>query len=231
MGVVNEVVQILEHEVEGEDKVRLLFFNGVTDLICNHVGNEVMLEKLPWKHREDYIRAERAAWKSKTHPGDNISGYIKEYENLLFLKVMDSGHMVPMDVPDVALDMMRLFVYGGAGAFKYSPQTLHREVENNGACPLCPACPANSTNYQVDSISAAGGEGGGAGNGMAKLGVGVALAGLLFVSAFFLARRSRYSKHSQAATYDLEMRGGTYFDDPSDVDDSNVDNGPNGKHH
>ena len=226
-------MQILEHDVEGENKVRLLFFNGVTDLICNHVGNEIMLEKLHWKYRDEYIKAERAAWKSKTHPGDKISGYIKEFDNLLFLKVMDSGHMVPMDVPDVALDMMRLFIYGGDGAFKYSPQTLHRDIETNKECPACPMCPANITNYEIDSITAASGighDGGYGGRGMAKVGVGLGLASALLVGIFVFARRTRYAKHSQAPTYDLEMRGGTYFDDPSDLDSSNVNGSPNGKH-
>ena len=93
LGVVNEVIKVLEHE--GDDgNIRLLFFNGVTDLICNHVGNEILLEKLNWKHRDDWVKASRAAWKSKSQPGDNINGYIKEFNNLLYLKVMDSGHMV-----------------------------------------------------------------------------------------------------------------------------------------
>jgi len=93
LGVVNEVIKVLEHE--GDDgKVRLLFFNGITDLICNHVGNEILLEKLNWKHKEEWVKASRAAWKSKSQPGDNINGYIKEFNNLLYLKVMDSGHMV-----------------------------------------------------------------------------------------------------------------------------------------
>jgi carboxypeptidase D len=82
-GVVNEVVHVLEHAKEGKEAIRLLFFNGVTDLICNHIGNEVMLEELPWKHRNDWIMAIRAAWKSKSQVGDKISGYIKEYLNLL----------------------------------------------------------------------------------------------------------------------------------------------------
>lgn len=229
--MVNEVVQVLEHDLEGEDKVRLLFFNGVTDLICNHVGNEVMLEKLPWKHTEDYVRAERAAWKSKTQAGDKISGYIKGYDNLLYLKILDSGHMVPMDLPDVALDMMRLFIYGGVGAFKYSPQTLHRGIETNSACPTCPVCPANTTNYEIESITGSLGDHGSNsdGSGNARIGAGVALAGVVLVGAAFMARRSRYGKDGAAASYDLEMRGGAYFDDPVDDSGGEVDGSPDGK--
>lgn len=39
LGVVDDVVALLE------DNVQLLFFNGIQDLICNHVGNEVALMK------------------------------------------------------------------------------------------------------------------------------------------------------------------------------------------
>ena len=91
LGVVNEVVQVLEHEKEGEEPIRLLFFNGVTDLICNHVGNELVLEELPWKHRHDWIVAARSAWKSKSQAGDKISGYIKEYSNLLVSRIEFKG--------------------------------------------------------------------------------------------------------------------------------------------
>jgi carboxypeptidase C (cathepsin A) len=72
----------LEHAAN----VKLLFFNGVEDLICNHVGNEVMLEKLPWKHQDDWIKAERFAWRAESEQVSRISGYVKEFENLSFLK-------------------------------------------------------------------------------------------------------------------------------------------------
>jgi carboxypeptidase D len=81
-GVVEDVIAVLEHAAN----VKLLFFNGVQDLICNHVGNEVMLEKLPWKHQDDWIKAERFAWRAESEQVSRISGYVKEFENLSFLK-------------------------------------------------------------------------------------------------------------------------------------------------
>lgn len=230
LGVVNEVVKVLDHVEEGGNKVRLLFFNGVTDLICNHVGNEVLLENLPWKNTESYVQAPRSAWKSKLQHGDKISGYIKEFENLLYLKVMDSGHMVPMDVPDVALDMMRLFLYGGAGAFQYSPQSLHRAVDNNDNCPTCQVCPTNITNYQVDSLNdpAEAGSSSSSGGGNTNLFVALGLGFSIVVVAVVWNRRSRYGGHSSAATYDLEMRGGTYSDEPEINGEDVSSNGKDG---
>jgi carboxypeptidase C (cathepsin A) len=112
LGVTKEVVQILEHHT----KPKLLFFNGMNDMICNHIGNEKFLDNLDWLHTKDWILAKRYAWgydsafieHTKAH---GPTGYIKEYDNLAFLKIASSGHMVPMDLPDVALEMMRNFMF------------------------------------------------------------------------------------------------------------------------
>ncbi|CAB9528530.1 Pheromone-processing carboxypeptidase KEX1 [Seminavis robusta] len=228
LGVVKEVVQVLEHEpAKGESDIRLLFFNGVTDLICNHVGNEIALERLNWKHQSDWTKATRTAWKSKSQAGDKISGYIKEFNNLLYLKVMDSGHMVPMDVPEVALDMMRLFLYGGQGAFQYSPQNLDRLANTDRQCPSCPVCAANITNIEIDARSGAETGGGNDDKSAAdniNLLVGLGFGAVVIVVAIGLHRRSKYGNHSNVSTYDLEMRGGTYFDDPDTNGDKTASN-------
>jgi carboxypeptidase D len=40
LGVTDEIIRILEHP----DEPRLLFFNGMNDMICNHVGNKKALD-------------------------------------------------------------------------------------------------------------------------------------------------------------------------------------------
>lgn len=216
LGVVNEVVKILEHDADGEEAVRLLFFNGVDDLICNHVGNEILLEKLPWAHKDEWIKATRTAWKSKAEASDKISGYIKEHKNLLFLKVMESGHMVPMDVPEVALDMVRLFLHGGDGAFQYSPQNLGRSIAAaNSECETCQVCPTNTTNYELDGVARLPAGASSQGNGNGAIWIGVALGAVALVG-LFVYHRNRNGSRNLVASYDLEMRGGTYSDEPSD---------------
>lgn len=42
-------------------------------------------------------------------------GYIKEYGNLRHIVVLNAGHMVPHDVPAVALDMINSFVQSAVG--------------------------------------------------------------------------------------------------------------------
>ncbi|KAL9181534.1 hypothetical protein ACHAXT_010339 [Thalassiosira profunda] len=150
LGVVDELVRILDHET----KPHMLFFNGINDLICNHVGNEQLLDALPWSKTEQYTQQARHAWESGVETSLKVNyipgrpdGYVKQYDNLSFLKVLESGHMVPMDHPAVALAMIRTLVYGtggNKGGFLSSMQTLSRAATDNDArmCSLdeCPTC-------------------------------------------------------------------------------------------
>jgi carboxypeptidase D len=132
-GVVDDVVSILKHP----DNVELLFFNGLFDMVCNHIGNERFLEELPWDGAESWRNAKRYAWIAPTESSGKVSGYMKEFKNLKFLKVMDAGHMVPMDVPNVAADMMKLLT--GGLSFDTSVQDL-KTGNGDETCPLCPTC-------------------------------------------------------------------------------------------
>ena len=78
-GVVPDIVEALEHA----DKVKFLFFNGIMDLVCNHVGNERALEKMPWQHQKDWNTAKRYAWTAPGEEKGKVSGYMREYQNLM----------------------------------------------------------------------------------------------------------------------------------------------------
>jgi len=164
LGVTQDIIELLNHEPEEDGgqqhKIELLFFNGIQDLICNHVGNENALENLQWKHITEYQTSTRYGWKSQSL--DKLGGYMKGYNNLSFLKILNSGHMVPMDVPDVALDMLQTFIY------KQSFETYNQNINvvaatgatgsggggssSNTPCPQCPQqekCPDNTNDNTV----------------------------------------------------------------------------------
>ena len=141
LGVVDELVRILDHP----SKPHMLFFNGMNDLICNHVGNEELLDALPWSKTSQYVQQPRHAWESGVDVSLKVNytpgrpdGYIKQFENLSYLKVVESGHMVPMDQPAVSLAMMQTLVYGGTSAsdngFLTSMQNLDRATDDNMMC-------------------------------------------------------------------------------------------------
>ena len=112
----------------------MLFFNGLNDLICNHVGNEQFLDVLPWSKTSQYTPQPRHAWESGVDTSLKVNnvpgrpdGFIKSHENLSFLKILEAGHMVPMDQPAVALAMIRTLVYetgGSKNGFLSSIQNL-----------------------------------------------------------------------------------------------------------
>jgi hypothetical protein len=131
-----------------------------------------------------------------------------------------------MDQPEIAFDMLNLFLYGGDKAFQYSPQNLDRSADTDGECPSCPTCPVNFTNYDIDSSQestkstrpSAGKSS--SGSGSIQLWIGLGLVTAFVVGLVYYKRKSARigSPLNPIPTYDMEMRGSTYFDDPDDTD-------------
>mmetsp|Transcript_38133 Transcript_38133/g.50054 ORF Transcript_38133/g.50054 Transcript_38133/m.50054 type:complete len:95 (+) Transcript_38133:1233-1517(+) len=42
--------------------------------------------------------------------GNDAAGSVKNFENFTFMRVFQAGHMVPMDQPEAALDMLSEFI-------------------------------------------------------------------------------------------------------------------------
>jgi len=141
VGVVDEIGRMLD------DGVRLLFFNGMNDVVCNHVRNEMAIELLPWENITKWQEADRYAWDGSGKATGAPAGYMKEFENLLYLKIKDSGHMVPMDQPERALDMIRTFIY--ERSFQEGRQQALSASVNGETCPSCPSCQAKKNLLKV----------------------------------------------------------------------------------
>mmetsp|Transcript_9648 Transcript_9648/g.14358 ORF Transcript_9648/g.14358 Transcript_9648/m.14358 type:complete len:680 (+) Transcript_9648:26-2065(+) len=133
LGVTNEVTAVLERGV------KILFFNGMNDIICNHVGNERLIENLSWSKIEQWKEADRYIWRAGNKPP---AGYMKEFQNLFFLKIREAGHMVPMDQPELSLKMMKIFLSGGS--FKEVKQSLGNK-DQAGECASCSNCFSSPT--------------------------------------------------------------------------------------
>jgi carboxypeptidase D len=231
-GVVDDVVDVLNHE----SNVQLLFFNGIYDIVCNHVGNEKFLENLPWEHADKWKRSDRYAWVAPSEREGMVSGYMKEHRNLKFLKVLDSGHMVPVDVPSQAADMMRTFIYNQS--FKSSRQELDAAGDERGSCPVCPVCrerdsgaddgkqpppPANSPSGGVGAFVVS----------YAWLAAGVGFAAVVAAALVVRGRRRRWSSSSSGLAsqramvpqYDVELRESRYTDEPQEEEEEEEENG------
>lgn len=68
-----------------------------------------MLETNLWGGKQ-WSSAERGLWRVR----DSVAGEVFELDNLMFIIVRNAGHLLPMDVPATALDMLSRFV-GGQG--------------------------------------------------------------------------------------------------------------------
>ncbi|KAL7455890.1 hypothetical protein ACHAWC_009340 [Mediolabrus comicus] len=224
-GVVDELVRILDHE----SKPHMMFFNGVNDLICNHVGNERFLDALPWTKSSNYMQETRHAWDANVDPalknnynGGRPDGYVKTFENLTYLKILEAGHMVPMDQPAVSLEMMKILVSGQiAAGFLNSQQKLNSaDVSRDASCSLdkCPNCnPEHSFTPSFDNLTS-----------LSYNDAGVMLAafslGILLTCLFFRRERFNRSKRellsSTEEAHDLELVSddSSYRDSPSHED-------------
>jgi hypothetical protein len=102
-GVMRELAECLEAGVV------VLVFAGVHDVICNHVGIERAIRRLEWSGRQGFLESGPSVWSLRSAP----VGYITSYANLHLLRVLGSGHMVPLDQPEVAVQMIRWLLSDG----------------------------------------------------------------------------------------------------------------------
>ena len=114
-GVEPQIINILE------SKVPIVFYNGQYDLICNHIGNEAMLDQLQWSGSSQFSTAKGYVWTmsdivtSSNSTGDSSAevqmipaGYGRSTPDglLTMLMVIGGSHMVPYDVPEAAADLI-----------------------------------------------------------------------------------------------------------------------------
>jgi len=89
-----------------KNKLRVLVYSGDKDFVCNWRGGEAWTNALDWDRKAEFNHADYAKW----YVDDDAAGEFKNVDNLTFLKVYDAGHMVPMDQPRVALQMLNQFI-------------------------------------------------------------------------------------------------------------------------
>lgn len=65
--------------------------------------------QLEWSGQSQFQQANYTQFESN---GES-NGEYKNFENFTFLRVYNAGHMVPMDQPAVALDMINTFINNG----------------------------------------------------------------------------------------------------------------------
>ncbi|KAG7376524.1 hypothetical protein PHYPSEUDO_013219 [Phytophthora pseudosyringae] len=89
------------------DNYKFLFYAGNMDgSVCNNLGVGRIIDRLAWTDTAKYRVAKRQPWMVDGH----VAGLVKSAGNMSYVVVLNSGHLVPTDQPEAALDMMRRFV-------------------------------------------------------------------------------------------------------------------------
>lgn len=86
--------------------VRALFYNGDLDMAGNPAGTEMLLNAMKWHGASKWYETRRGLWLVD----GEVAGFAKRLDNLLFVVVSNSGHLVPYNQPGHALDLITRFL-------------------------------------------------------------------------------------------------------------------------
>jgi carboxypeptidase C (cathepsin A) len=90
------------------DELRVLIYNGIYDMDCNFMGTDAWLQALDWSFGAELKSRRRTPWKEE----GAIVGWARAAQSLTQVLVANAGHLVPMDQPKVALEMLDRFLAG-----------------------------------------------------------------------------------------------------------------------
>jgi hypothetical protein len=99
---------LTKHRMRGENThLRVMLYSGELDLNCNTLGTLHTLEHNSWRKR-NWEDADRGLWKTENN---EVAGEYFHFDNIFsFLIVRNSGHLLPMDKPKIALEMLHHFL-------------------------------------------------------------------------------------------------------------------------
>jgi len=81
-------------------QIKITLFAGDKDLICNHVGIEMMIDNLTWNGVKGYSN-DLIDWVVN----GKVSGVYQSERNLTYIRMTNGSHMVPIDIPEESLYM------------------------------------------------------------------------------------------------------------------------------
>uniref|UniRef100_A0A7S3I0W3 Carboxypeptidase n=2 Tax=Choreotrichia TaxID=141411 RepID=A0A7S3I0W3_9SPIT len=93
-------------EILDQTQIEVLVYSGDKDWICNWRGGEAWTAATKWSSKQEFNDAEYEKWSVN----GTDAGEMRQYGNLHFLRIYEAGHMVPMDQPENALEMVKRFI-------------------------------------------------------------------------------------------------------------------------
>eukprot|EP00316_Scyphosphaera_apsteinii_P004530 CAMPEP_0119320092 /NCGR_PEP_ID=MMETSP1333-20130426/51385_1 /TAXON_ID=418940 /ORGANISM="Scyphosphaera apsteinii, Strain RCC1455" /LENGTH=480 /DNA_ID=CAMNT_0007326703 /DNA_START=63 /DNA_END=1505 /DNA_ORIENTATION=+ len=89
-----------------EKDVPVLIYHGENDFIVNWLGGQEWTRALRWSGQQGYLLAPNRTFEVE----GETAGSFKTYKGLSFMKLIDAGHLVPMDQPKRSLAMLNRFL-------------------------------------------------------------------------------------------------------------------------
>lgn len=99
---ISSVAKVLDYGIP------VLFYAGDKDFVCHWIGYNQVSNYVKYKHHEEYLKTDFEPWFSN----GKEAGKVRGFGNFTFLRVYDSGHMVPHDQPEVSLNMLNSWLNG-----------------------------------------------------------------------------------------------------------------------
>ena len=90
------------------DNYRVLYYSGQLDIIVAYPMSVSMYNSLNFSAAGEYRNATRVPW----YVDGELAGYMKSAGNFTEVLVRNAGHMVPMDQPKWAFDLITRFTSG-----------------------------------------------------------------------------------------------------------------------
>mmetsp|Transcript_490 Transcript_490/g.1158 ORF Transcript_490/g.1158 Transcript_490/m.1158 type:complete len:425 (-) Transcript_490:109-1383(-) len=91
-----------------EAGVQVLLYQGQFDWKDGVVSNEAWIRSMNWTGAVGYLQANRSFWRRAAD--GRLAGYWRGHRNLHQVVVLGAGHMVPMNQPESAVDLLRRFL-------------------------------------------------------------------------------------------------------------------------
>lgn len=85
---------------------RVLVYSGQYDFAANWIGGYGWVSQMSWEGQKAFNSSKPANWVMN----GQVVGWSQSALNLLYVRVNNAGHMVPMNQPAPALDMISKFL-------------------------------------------------------------------------------------------------------------------------
>ena len=117
-----------------ESGVRVVVYSGEDDFICNWYGGFDWTMNLQWSGANQFRAAENTTWISTD---GQPAGSSRTAQGLTFVRVFEAGHMVPLNQPERALDLLGRIISGQP----FDPSQPIKKVEstNSNTKPSSPS--------------------------------------------------------------------------------------------